>query len=89
MMIALLVATALMADTAAAATPATPPAAPAAKTAQVAKKDDPNAMVCKSEPVLGSRMPAKKCRTQAQAAMEKEEARQQLDKMQGATYQPH
>ena len=84
MIVALLAATVLLADVTPAATAAT--AAPAAKaqatTAQ--KTADANAkLVCKSEPVLGSRMPVKKCRTVGDAAAEKIEAQQALERMQG------
>ncbi len=80
MIVALLAATVLLADVSPAAT-----AAPAAKTAATAQKtaDSNNKLVCKSEPVLGSRMPVKKCRTVGDAAAEKLEAQQALNKMQG------
>src|SRR5258708_26587444 len=58
-------------------------------TSVAAKKNDPTALICKSEPVLGSRMPTKRCRTKGDAAMEKFEAQQALERMQGGTYQPH
>jgi len=84
MIVALLAATVLLADVTPAATPAN--AAPAAKaqptTAQ--KTADANSkLICKSEPVLGSRMPVKKCRTAGDAAAEKLEAQQALERMQG------
>jgi hypothetical protein len=80
MIVALLAATLLLADSTTAAPPAD-----AAAAAQPAKKkaDDPNALVCRSEPVLGSRMPVKKCRTAAQAAQEKLDAQADLQKAQG------
>jgi len=81
-MIALLAATVLLADAAPAATPA--PAAPAAKAeGQKTAAADQNKLICKSEPVLGSRMPVKKCRTAGDAAAEKLQAQQELAKMQG------
>lgn len=43
---------------------------------------DPNRVVCRNEPVLGSRMPVKKCATLGQMAMQKFEAQQELDKIQ-------
>jgi len=79
MIVALLAATVLLADAAPAATPA-----PAAKTeVQKAAAADQNKLICKSEPVLGSRMPVKKCRTVGDAAAEKLQAQQELNRMQG------
>ena len=74
---AVLVALALAVATSAAAQ--TPPSgAPAAKEAaantvspatavgpKATAPDDPNKLVCKSEPVLGSRLPVRRCRTVA------------------------
>jgi hypothetical protein len=48
--------------------------------------DDPNAIVCKSEPVLGSRLPVKRCMTKGERDMRQFEDRQALEKMQGDTY---
>jgi hypothetical protein len=45
--------------------------------------DDPNALVCKSEPVLGSRLTVKRCVTKSEADMRKLEDRQELERMQG------
>jgi hypothetical protein len=83
MIVALLAATVLLADVTPVASSAA--AAPASKTAATAQKtaDSNNKLVCKSEPVLGSRMPVKKCRTVGDAAAEKLEAQQALIKMQG------
>ena len=78
MIVALLAATVLLADAAPAASP-TPAAKPAAQKTAEAN----NRLVCKSEPVLGSRMPVKKCRTVGDAAQEKLEAQQALERMQG------
>ena len=50
--------------------------------------DDPNAIVCHTEPVLGSRLTVKRCTTKGEAAMNKFEQRQELERMQGATYRP-
>jgi hypothetical protein len=82
MFVALIAATVLMADAGASA-PANPPA-PAAAAAQPAKKAEDKQLVCKSEQVLGSRLPVKKCRTVEQAAQDKQDARDQLDRAQGA-----
>lgn len=41
-----------------------------------------NALVCRNEPVLGSRMAVKRCSTPEQMAMEKFEAQQDLAKAQ-------
>lgn len=82
MIVAMLAATMLLADSTpaaqAAATPSTPPAAAPAK-----KKADSD-MVCKSEQVLGSRLPVKKCRTAAQAEQDKLDAQADLARAQGA-----
>ena len=79
MFVAMLAATILMADATTAA-PANSPAAPA----QTAKKSDDQKLICHTEQVLGSRLPVKKCRTAEQAAADKEAARQDLDRAQGA-----
>jgi hypothetical protein len=79
MFVALIAATVLMADATTGAAPTNPP--PAAAAAQPAKKAE---MVCKTEQVLGSRLPVKKCRTADQAAQDKQDAREQLDRAQGA-----
>jgi len=81
MFVALIAATLLMADatTAAAANTPAPAAAQPAK-----KKADDQQMVCKSEEVLGSRLPVKRCRTAAQAAADKQNAREELERAQGA-----
>ena len=51
--------------------------------------DDPNALVCKSEPVLGSRLSVKRCVTRGEADMRKFEDRQNLERMQGrSTFTP-
>jgi len=81
MFVALIAATLLMADAASAAPTTPPPAAPAA---QPAKKAEGQQMVCKSEQVIGSRLPVKKCRTVEQAAQDKADAREQLEHAQGA-----
>jgi hypothetical protein len=78
MFVAMLAATVLLADATAAA-PANQPAP-----AQAAKKADDQKLVCHTEQVLGSRLPVKKCRTAEQAAADKEAARQDLDRAQGA-----
>ena len=88
MIIALLAATVLMADstTAMQTAPATNGAqsqATAATTEQNAKpKKQANALVCKNEPVLGSRMPTKRCRTTAQMAEQQQDDQANLDKLQ-------
>ena len=80
MFVAMLAATILLADATTAAPANPPPAAPA----QAAKKPEDQKMVCHTEQILGSRMPVKKCRTAEQAAQEKQDARDQLDRAQGA-----
>ena len=84
MIVAMFAATALMVDAAATAQP-TPAAEtqPPAATEPAKKKETAN-LVCRSEPVLGSRLPTRKCRTAEQAQHEKEEARSDLARAQGA-----
>jgi hypothetical protein len=76
----------------AAAKPAEAPNTVSPATALGAKSkaaDDPNALVCKSEPVLGSRLTVKRCVTKGQADMQKLEDRQTLERMQGhSVYTP-
>ncbi len=55
-------ATAVVAQESTTASDATAPAA----TAAPASKKDPNARVCKSTPVIGSRVPSRVCMTRAQ-----------------------
>lgn len=88
MIIALLAATVLMADSTTAlqaapsSTPAAQPQAAAAEQGAKPKKQASNALVCKNEPVLGSRLPTKRCRTSEQMAQQQQEDRANLDKMQ-------
>jgi hypothetical protein len=63
-MITLVFAVALMAAGEPAAAPASGAAAPAPASGKAAK--DPNAMVCRKEAVIGSRMKQRTCMTQAQ-----------------------
>jgi len=70
----------LLADTTAAAQPAQPAKTEAA--APQKAKDDPNTVVCRSEPVLGSRMPVKRCRTKGDMAAQKLEDRQAIERAQ-------
>jgi hypothetical protein len=86
MFIALLAATVLMADSttalqAAATTTAAQPQAVAADQNAKPKKSS-NAMVCRNEPVLGSRLPTKRCRTTEQMAAQQQQDQADLDKMQ-------
>lgn len=90
MIIALLAATVLMADSTTAlqaapsATPAAQPQAVSATAEQNAKpkKQAGNALVCRNEPVLGSRLPTKRCRTTEQMAQQQQDDQANLDKMQ-------
>jgi hypothetical protein len=89
MILAMLAATVLLADTTAALQANPAPATPATQAtaaAQPAKKQAGNQadLICKSEPVLGSRMPVRKCRTSAQAAQDKLDAQADLERAQGA-----
>jgi len=82
----------ILALLAAAAVQAAPPAAQPntvspvviSREADAAKRkaQDPNTVVCRNEPVLGSRMSVKKCATVGQMAMQKFEAQQDLAKIQ-------
>lgn len=66
-----------------AATAATPAAAPAK-----ADKPKPDAMVCKKEAVLGSRLPTRVCLRQEEWDQRKTESRDELQKIQrGQPYQ--
>jgi hypothetical protein len=100
MISAILMAGMLLADTTAAlqttpdaTTPAAKPTATAhtasQATAPAAKKDNPMALVCRSEPVLGSRLPVKRCRTQGDVETEKLESRQALERSQILTDSGH
>jgi len=90
MIIALLAATVLMADSTTAlqaantSTPAAQPQAVAATAEQNAKpkKQANNSLVCRNEPVLGSRLPTKRCRTPEQMAAQQQEDQANLEKMQ-------
>ena len=87
MIIALLAATVLMADSTPAlqaATTAAQPQAVATTAEQNTKPKKPasNALVCKNEPVLGSRLPTKRCRTTEQMAAQQQEDQANLEKAQ-------
>lgn len=58
---------------------AEPAAAPAAAPAAKEKKADPNAVVCKKEPVLGSRMSKKTCLTEAEWEQRRIDGRDSVD----------
>ena len=51
-------------------------------TSVAAKKNDPTALICKSEPVLGLPMPVKRCHTQGEIAQQRLEDRQALERAQ-------
>jgi hypothetical protein len=88
MIIALFAATVLMADSAAAlqAAPSTTTQSQAvAATAEQnakPKKQAGNTLICKNEPVLGSRLPTKRCRTAEQIAQQQQQDQADLDKAQ-------
>lgn len=84
MFIALLAATVLMADSTSAmqAAPAAANPPQAAEPNAKPKKQANNAMICRNEPTLGTRLPTKKCRTAEQIAAQQLEDQQNLDKMQ-------
>ena len=81
MIIALFAATVLMADSTTALQAV--PAQAQATAEQTAKpKAQANALICRNEPVLGSRLPTKRCRTTEQMAAQKQEDQANLEKMQ-------
>ncbi len=89
MIIVVLAAFALMAESTPAAQSAPTPAATAvsapasgAATTPARAADNPMAMVCKSEPVLGSRLPTKRCRTQGDIAQQRLDDRAALERAQ-------
>ena len=88
MIFALLAATVLMADstTAMQSAPATAGAQPQATATPAEhakpKKQANNSLICKNEPVLGSRLPTKRCRTTEQMAQQQQEDQANLDRMQ-------
>ena len=97
MISAILAAAVLLADTT--ATLQTPPEAakPPATAGTVSpatavagkKQNDPNTVVCKSEPIIGSRMPTKRCRTQGQMDAQRLEDRQAIERAQILTEPGH
>jgi hypothetical protein len=99
MISAILVAGMLLADSTAAlqvAPDATAPAKPAATAQTVSpatgvaeKQRDPETLVCRSEPVLGSRLPIKRCRSQGDIAQQKIQDRQALERSQIRTDNGH
>jgi hypothetical protein len=89
MIIALLAATVLMADStpamqAAPTTTAAPNAQATSATApeNAKPKKEGSALICRNEPTLGTRLPTKKCRTAEQIAQQRLEDQADLDKMQ-------
>ena len=86
MIVAILAATMLLADSTTALQSTSTTAAPPPAASQAAKKKAENQadLICKSEPVLGSRMPVRKCRTAAQAAQDKLDAQAELERAQGS-----
>ena len=90
MLVALLAATMLMADS----TPATQAApaasgpsaqgasAPAPADAKPKSQTSDDTLICRNEPVLGSRLPTKRCRTAREIAQQRQQDQADLDKMQ-------
>ena len=76
----------------AAATPAAgaAPVAPegAAQAAPAAKPENSDKQICKTEPLVGSRVPKKVCATKAEWEARRQNDKEQLDKMQRAST-PH
>ncbi len=87
MLIALFAATILMADSTSALQTAGPAPQAAVTAPDTAKPKTPasNALVCKMEPVLGTSLSTKKCRTVEQMAQQRQEDQANLDKMQPPT----
>jgi hypothetical protein len=83
MLVAMIAAALLMADASTAA-PTDSSSPPTAASQPAKKKTDDQQVVCKSEMVIGSRLPVKKCRSAAQAAADKQNAREELERAQGA-----
>lgn len=91
MIIALMAATLLMAESATAlqvapAAPAASVEAPAA-TAPGARpaKAKGQTLICRNEPTLGTRLPTKRCRTAADIAEQQRDSRSTLEKLQQVT----
>jgi hypothetical protein len=88
MILSMLAAVVLMADTpaaAAAAEAAPPPAAPPVSSRQKLTKQG---MVCRNQPVLGSKMPKKVCTTPQEDAERKANDRELADYIQRSTRAP-
>lgn len=89
-MLSLVFAAALAASAPAEPPAAETPAAPTAATAPAAKADKPksDAMVCKKEAVLGSRLPTRVCLRQEEWDARRTDSRDELQKIQrGQPYQ--
>lgn len=85
MILSLLAAAALLAETTAAPVPAAAPAAPPAAQAPDAKakaKPAKAELVCTYDASLGTRVPQKRCRTKASIAEERAESRSDLNRAQ-------
>jgi len=90
MLVALLAATVLMADSTTAMQAAPASSGPttqgaAATTPEGAKpktETADNKLICRNEPVLGSRLPTKRCRTASEAAQQRLDDQAALDRMQ-------
>jgi hypothetical protein len=87
MFVALMFATALMAET-----PKDTPAQAAqtaAAPAKTAKVDNKDGVVCKNEAVIGSKMPKRTCYNKAQMDAKAASDRDELDHMQRSVQLPH
>jgi invasion protein IalB len=80
MILALLAAAVLMADSATAVQ--ADPAAPASPATTASAKKAADKLVCQKEAVIGTRLTTKKCRTASQIAERRREDRANLEKMQ-------
>jgi hypothetical protein len=87
MILSMLAAVVLMADTPAAAQ-ATEAAAPAAPAVSERKKLTKQGMICRSQPVLGSKLPKKVCTTPQEDAERKAADRELAEFMQQTTRAP-
>jgi hypothetical protein len=85
MLVTMLAAVVLMADTPAAAEATSQPAAPAAPPVSARKKLTREGMICRNEPVLGSKMPKRVCMTASEAAERQKADRELTERIQAST----
>ena len=88
MFITSLAATLMLAASGPAAPAAAETAPPAAAAPPVVAKSDKDRMICKTEPLAGSRVPKKVCATKGEWDARRQEDRDQLEKAQKAASAP-